>query len=82
MTDPNNLSNPQPPGSSGAPGNDQGESRREFIKKLTYATPVLTTFLLDDTAFANDDDDKKGRARGRTSPKPKSKESEALPPPP
>ena len=50
------------------PQENQGESRRNFIKKLTYATPVLTTYLLDETAFAKDDKDKD---KDKTSPTPR-----------
>jgi hypothetical protein len=78
-----------PPG--GEPGETQEQSRREFIRKLAYVPPVLTTFLLDDTAFAkdkddDDDDDKKGRGRGRgrTSPpgRARGRDSDIPPPPP
>jgi len=50
--------------------NVDAKDRREFMKKMTYATPVLTTYFLSETIFADDKDDKEGRARGRTSPHP------------
>ena len=86
MADPHNSGEPQPPAANGESVENQDQSRREFIKKLTYVTPVLTTYLLDETAFAKDDDDKdkdkddddddddrdrgRGRGRRRTSPHP------------
>lgn len=39
------------------PSDQEGESRREFIKKLPYLAPVVQTFLLSKTAFGSDDHD-------------------------
>ncbi len=36
------------------PSDQEGESRREFIKKLPYLAPVVQTFLLSETAFGSD----------------------------
>lgn len=36
------------------PSVQEGESRREFIKKLPYLAPVVQTFLLSETAFGSD----------------------------
>ena len=42
------------PSGKEAPANQEGESRREFIKKLPYIAPVVQTFLLSETAFGSD----------------------------
>lgn len=42
------------------PSDQEGESRREFIKKLPYIAPVVQTFLLSETAFGGNDDDQGG----------------------
>ena len=58
----------QPSESDGVSREERNDSRRKFIKKLTYAAPVLTTYFLDETAFAKDKDkDKKDK---KTSPHP------------
>lgn len=36
------------------PTDQEGESRREFIKKLPYIAPAVQTFLLSETAFGSD----------------------------
>ena len=36
------------------PSDQEGESRREFIKKLPYLAPVVQTFLLSETAFGSE----------------------------
>jgi hypothetical protein len=54
------------------------DSRREFIRRMTYLAPVVTTYLLAETAYGKNDDEDQGRHRGRTSPKPKG----STPPPP
>lgn len=36
------------------PEAQEGESRREFIRKLPYIAPVVQTFLLSETAFGSD----------------------------
>ena len=46
------------------------ETRREFIKKLTYVTPLLTTFLLDDDASGKKKTKKKKKKKKKTSPVP------------
>ena len=71
---------------------DSGDSRRTFLQKLTYVAPVMTTYLLSQTAFATQPADVpgNGRARGRTSPHPgrhlgndkAQTQSDATPPPP
>ena len=35
---------------------EDGETRRDFLKKLTYVAPLMITFQMDD-AEASDDDD-------------------------
>lgn len=54
------------------------DSRREFIRRMTYLAPVVTTYLLTETAYGKNDNEDQGRHRGRTSPKPKG----STPPPP
>lgn len=56
-----------------------GNTRREFIKKLTYVAPVMITFQMN-TAEAKDDDDNNNRKKNqkknrkkRISPVPKTK---------
>lgn len=67
--------NPDPATEPGA-----ADSRRQFIRRMTYLAPVVTTYLLAETAYGKDDEDKEdhGRHRGRTSPKPRGH----TPPPP
>jgi len=60
-----------------------GESRRKFIKKLTYVAPLMITFQMDEEARAkgddddddDDDDSKKGKKgkKKKVSPTPKTK---------
>ena len=57
-----------------------GESRRKFIKKLTYVAPLMITFQMDEEARAkgdddddDDDDSKKGKKSKKVSPTPKTK---------
>ena len=35
------------------PADQEGESRREFIRKLPYIAPAVQTFLLSETAFGS-----------------------------
>ena len=65
-------------------GGDEGENRRDFIKKLAYMAPVMETFMLSETAYGDDDDDDTGggRGRGRTSPHPGRGRGRMPPPPP
>lgn len=56
---------------------DQEESRRDFLKRLPYITPVLLTFQMGDEAEAKG----KNKNKKKTSPVPKGK-SKVVPPPP
>jgi hypothetical protein len=58
----------------------EASTRRDALRKLAYAAPVIGTYLLTDTAYAKKDDSK-GRGRGRTSPHPPG-QTKAPPPPP
>jgi|GEM_PF-5492028 hypothetical protein len=55
---------------------DQDESRRYFLKRLPYITPVLLTFQMGDEADAAKN---KNKNKNKTSPVPKGK---VVPPPP
>jgi len=63
------------------------ESRRKFLKKLTYVAPLMLTFQIDGDAFAGED---AGKGKGtktrkkKTSPSPpvKKKKKKKTPPPP
>ena len=50
----------------------EGESRRQFIKKLPYIVPAMETFLLSTSTgvYGDDDDDKKKKKKKKkkTSP--------------
>jgi len=48
-------------------------TRRDFIKKLPYVAPIISTYLLEETAFAGDKKKGRGRRRGRTSPHPRTR---------
>ncbi len=54
----------------------EGESRRQFIKKLPYIAPAMETFLLSTSTgvHGDDDDDKKKKKTSPSGPGP--------PPPP
>jgi hypothetical protein len=57
------------------------DSRREFIRRMTYLAPVVTTYLLAETAYGKDEEEEekdRGRRRRRISPKPRG----STPPPP
>ena len=54
-----------------------GETRRKFLKKLTYVAPLMITFQMDSEAVAEGDDDddggKKNAKKKKVSPSPKVK---------
>lgn len=69
---------------AGAAGDEAPESsRREFMKKLPYVAPVVQSFVLADTVYA-DKGGKTGRGggRGRVSAPGQTKKDPPPPPPP
>lgn len=74
-----------PAGRDGDEGPADGESRREFMKKLPYVAPVIQSFMLADTVYGKSDKDGRARGRGRVSKVKKEKKDKgktAAPPPP
>ena len=53
------------------------ETRRDFLKKLSYVAPLMITFQMDEEALAKDDDDDDGgkKKKKKVSPAPKTKKS-------
>ena len=55
---------------------EDGEARRDFLKKLTYVAPIMITFQMDDAEVSDDDGGKKKKSskkKSKVSPKPKTK---------
>ena len=55
---------------------EDGETRQDFLKKLTYVAPIMITFQMDDAEVSDDDGGKKKKSskkKSKVSPKPKTK---------
>ena len=61
---------------------ERGASRRSFIKKMAYVAPVIETFLLSETAYAQNQGQGRGRGRGRRRISPVPPDRTPPPPPP
>lgn len=76
------------PGGPAAEGASQGESRRQFIRKLAWVAPVVETFLLSETAYGEGQGrgqanrNARRNARRRISPTPADRREPVPPPPP
>ncbi len=46
---------------------EDGEARRDFLKKLTYVAPIMITFQMDDAEVSDDDDARAQRCASRAS---------------
>jgi hypothetical protein len=66
----------------GRDDNDEGQSRREFIKKLAWVAPVVETFLLSESAFGQGQARRNQRRNQRAQVSPNPRRRGAPPPPP